>query len=143
MKQANALNDEQLIQKFESCELPFEQWDHRTHVKVAFLYLRAHDFETALQKMRTGVQAYNAANRVPEGPLQGYNETTTHAFLRLINAVIIHYKDAFPTPSADEFCDTHPQLMSKHVLRFFYSAGHRLHPDAKTQFVEPDLTPLP
>jgi hypothetical protein len=100
MKTNNALNDEALIQQIESCKLPFEQWDHRTHVKVAFLYLRAHDFDTALHKMRTGVQAYNAANQVPEGPLQGYNETTTHAFLRLIHsALFIRPANAcIPTP---------------------------------------------
>jgi hypothetical protein len=37
----------------------------------------------------------------------------------------------------------HPQLMTKHALRLFYSPQRRMHPDAKGRFIEPDLTPLP
>jgi hypothetical protein len=37
----------------------------------------------------------------------------------------------------------HPQLMSKHVLRLFYSPAGRMHPEAKATFIEPDLAPLP
>ena len=137
------MDDAELLRQFESRTLPFDQWSHRTHVKVAFLYLRDHPFDEALAKMRSGIKAYNAANNVPEGPLQGYNETTTHAFMRLIAATMSAYGDMFPTPDADRFCGTHPQLLSKFVLRLFYSPERRGHPDAKHRFVEPDLAPLP
>ncbi len=53
------------------------------------------------------------------------------------------YGQTFPTPDAESFCDTHPQLQTRHVLRLFYSPERRMHPLAKTQFVEPDLAPLP
>ena len=33
--------------------------------------------------------------------------------------------------------------MTRHALRLFYSPQQRMHPRAKTEFVEPDLTPLP
>jgi hypothetical protein len=33
--------------------------------------------------------------------------------------------------------------MTRHALRLFYSLQRRMHPLAKTQFVEPDLAPLP
>ena len=79
------MDDPELLRQFESCSLPFEQWTHRTHVKVAYLYLRRRPFAEALASMRGGVQAYNAANNVPEGPREGYNETTTHAFMVLID----------------------------------------------------------
>ena len=125
------------------CTLPFKQWTHRTHVKVAFLYLREHGFDEALPRVRKAIQQYNAANNVSEGPFAGYNETTTHAFLRLVATTMKAYGDAMPTDTADAFCDTHPQLLSKHVLRLFYSPERRTHPDAKTRFVEPDLAPLP
>ena len=123
--------------------MPFDQWTHRAHVKVAYLYLRRFSLEETISKMRQGVQRYNAANDVPEGPDTGYNETTTQAFIRIVHAVMSEYESVFPTKTADEFCDTHPQLLSKHILRFFYSPDQRMHPDAKTTFVEPDLAPLP
>jgi hypothetical protein len=137
------MTDDEHLQAFESAVLPFEQWTHRAHVKVAFTYLRRHPFVIALEKMRAGVKKYNALHNVPESPTSGYNETTTHAFMHLILATLNAYGATFPTPTADAFCDTHPQLMTRHALRLFYSPERRMHPLAKAQFIEPDLAPLP
>jgi hypothetical protein len=139
----NAVTDDELLILFEDCSLPLEQWTHRAHVKVAFLYLRDHAFERAVEKMRAGLKAYIGVHDVPIGTTMGYNETTTVAFLHLVAAMMSAYGELFPTPDADTFCDAHPQLMSKHVLRLFYSPERRGLPTAKTQFIEPDLTPLP
>ena len=138
------LEDAELLRQFESCALPFEVWrQHQTHVKVAFLLLRAHGFDRALARLQTGIKTINAANNVPEGPTSGYNETTTQAFLRLIHTTMTSYGETFPTPDADSFVDTHPQLGTRYALRLFYSPERLRHPDAKTRFVEPDLAPLP
>jgi hypothetical protein len=137
------MTDAELLNQFESLTLPFDQWTHRAHVKVAYMYLLKHPFPEALIKLRTGIKAYNAANNRPDGPNTGYNETTTHALAHLICAVMRAYGKTFPVNSADEFCDKHPQLMTHYVLRFFYSPAQRMHPLAKAQFVEPDLAPLP
>jgi hypothetical protein len=137
------VDDVELLRLFQSCELPFDQWKHRTHVKVAYLYLRQYSFREALAQLGPAIQRYNAANKVPESETSGYNQTTTHALLHLIAAVMRAYEKTHPVDCADAFCDTHPQLMSKHVLRFFYSPGRRMDPRAKGAFVEPDLTALP
>jgi hypothetical protein len=138
-----AMDDDQFVCAFEEMTLPFEQWTHRAHVIVAYTYLCRLSFDEALVKMRDRVKAYNAHNKVPETQVRGYNETTTRAFLHLIAATMAAYGDACPTTDADSFCNAHPQLMTRHVLRLFYSPKQRMHPLAKTQFVEPDLTPLP
>ncbi|HEV8378955.1 MAG TPA: hypothetical protein VGP99_08905 [Tepidisphaeraceae bacterium] len=137
------MDDIHFLQGFEDLSLPFAQWTHRAHVKVAFLYLRDHPFDAALVRMRKGIKAYNAANKVLESQTSGYNETTTHAFLHLIAATMAAYGQTMPTPTADSFCDAHPQLMTRNALRLFYSPERRMHPLAKTQFIEPDLAPLP
>jgi len=137
------MNDRELFLQFESRTLPFDQWTHRCHVKIAYLYLRTHPFAEALERIRKGIKAYNAAHQVPESPTSGYNETTTRAFLQIISAVMGAYDSILPTSDADAFCDTHPQLMSRHILRLFYSPQRRMHPDAKATFIEPDLSPLP
>ena len=137
------MTDEELTIAFETCSLPRELWTHRAHVRVAFVYLRRHTFDVALDKVRSGIQAYNAHSQVPENQTSGYNETTTHAFLHLIHATMAAYERIYPTPTGDSFCDRHPQLMTPQVLRLFYSPKQRTHPLAKTQFVEPDLCPLP
>jgi hypothetical protein len=138
------MTDEELIRRFEAQAIPRPEWTHRSHVKTAFLYLRALPYEQALQKIRTGIQKLNKANNVPEGgPDMGYNETTTVAFARLIAATISAYGTVFPVTTADEFCEKHPHLLSPHILRLFYSPQRRMDPAGKHGFVEPDLAPLP
>ena len=140
---STSLPDHELLRQFEDLSLPHSSWTHRAHLKVAFLYLRDNPFDIALKRMRSGIQTYNAANQVEESQFSGYNETTTHAFLRIVQATMKAYGDIFPTPDADSFCDTHPQLQTKHLMRLFYTPERRRHPDAKEIFVEPDLTNLP
>jgi hypothetical protein len=135
--------DELFLRDFEAQALSREQWTHRAHVKVAYLYLRTSPFDEALEKVRAGIQALNAANGVEDTPVGGYNETTTVAFLRLVAATMRAYGEALPTPTSDAFCDTHPQLMQKQVLRLYYSPERRMHPEARHRFIEPDLAPLP
>jgi hypothetical protein len=135
--------DNDFIAAFESCELPFDQWTHRAHVRVAYTYLRQYSLDDALTKLRTNIKRYNAHNKVEESPTSGYNETTTHAFAHLIAAVLRAYAKTHPVTTADEFCDMHPQLMTRHALRLFYSPERRMDPRAKDQFVPPDLAPLP
>jgi hypothetical protein len=137
------VTDDQLVRAFEHRTLPLDQWTHAAHVQVAFTYLSRHPFPLALERMRSVVKAYNQHHAIPDTPTSGYNETTTHAFLHLIAATMAAYDQAFPTPTAQAFCDAHPQLMTRHALRLFYSPERRMHPLAKTQFVEPDLAPLP
>jgi hypothetical protein len=138
-----SMSDAEFLEQFEDLTLPFQQWSHRAHLKVAYLYLQDLPFERALAKVRQGIKAYNAANEVPEGPASGYNETTTHALLQLVAAIMHAYGKLLPVASADEFCDVHPELATRNVLRFFYSPERWMHPDAKTKFVEPDLASLP
>lgn len=137
------MTDEELLPRFEDTSLPYEEWTHRAHVRVAFLYLRDRSFEEAVESMRAGIRRFNAAKDVPEGPASGYNETTTVAFLQLVEATLSAYGELLPDRDSETFCDHHPQLMTKHVLRLFYSPEQRMHPDAKSTFVEPDLAPLP
>ena len=136
-------SDIALLRRFESRTLPHEEWTHRTHVRVAYCYLARLPFESALDRLREGIKLLNEAHALVEGPTSGYNETTTRAFLHLIAATIAAYGKTFATVDADAFCDRHTQLMNRHVLRLFYSPERRMDPRAKTEFVEPDLAPLP
>src|SRR5450432_211738 len=121
------MDDEELRRRFEDRTLPFAQWTHRMHVRIAYCYLHAHPFDEAVDRIRSGIKAYNAANALPEGPTSGYNETTTVAFLRIIDAVMRTYGKAMPTPDSETFCEMHPQLLHRELLRLFYSPAQRMH----------------
>jgi hypothetical protein len=134
------MDDETFLMQFESGTFPFEQWRHDAHIKVAYLYLQQHPLATAMDKIRAGIKAYNAANKVPEGPDRGYHETTTMAWLRLVHVTLCEYG---PRETAGAFYEQNPQLSQKKVLRLFYSRELFMSPRAKAEFVEPDLAPLP
>ena len=134
------MHDDEFIQQFQSCAFPFEQWNHRAHVKLAYLYAARFGPEVAAQKLRDGIRAYNAAKNVPDAPTRGYHETMTQAWLRIIHATMEQYGQC---ATADEFFDLHPQLSQKKILRLFYSAELFMSARAKHEFVEPDLTDFP
>jgi hypothetical protein len=134
------MTDDALLEQFEAGTFPFDEWRHRTHVKVAYLYARRYGLDVASQKLRDGIRAYNAAQNVPNTPTRGYHETMTQAWLRIIHATIEEYG---PRATADEFVDFHPQLAEKKILRLFYSADVLMSPRAKLEFLEPDLANLP
>lgn len=134
------LDDSTFMALFLDQTLPWKLWNHRAHLKVAYLHLTHYPFAEAVERVRRGIQAYNAAHNVPDGPHMGYHETVTQAWMRLVHMTMQVQGTA---ETADAFCDAQPQLGQKKALRFFYSPERIMSPEAKHSFVEPDLTPLP
>jgi len=134
------MSDDELLTAFENCTLPFERWTHRAHVRVAFLYASQLNLDSATDRMRASVKAYNKATETPEAIDRGYHETITQAFMRL---VVSANQQTGPHVSSIDFCEAHPELLTKYALQSFYSREHIMTMKAKAQFVEPDLCPLP
>lgn len=133
-------SDESFLQQFEAGLWPLEQWHHEQHIKLAYLYLRRYPFDTALARIREKIKAHNLARNIPDGPTSGYHETMTHAWLHLVHVTLCEYCAA---DTADAFYEQSPQLSQKKILRLFYSREVFMSPKAKTEFLEPDLAPLP
>jgi hypothetical protein len=133
-------DDEAFLEQFEAATWPLEEWHHRQHIKVAYLYLCRYQFETAATRIREKIKAYNAAKKVPESLTGGYHETMTQAWLRLVYFTLCEYG---PAETADAFYELNPQLSQKKTLRFFYTKELFTSPQAKAEFINPDLTPLP
>ena len=134
------MTDIEFLAAFEDCSLPFEQWTHRAHVRVAYLYASTHDLDSAIDRIRVGIKAYNKATETPEAIDRGYHETITQAFMRLVFAA---NEQTGPHGSSDDFCDSHPELLSKQALLSYYSRDRIMTMLAKSEFVEPDLCSLP
>ncbi len=133
------MTDDEFLAAFESCTLPYEQWNHHAHVRVAFLYAARHDAPSAADHMRSGIRAYNKAKQVPEAVDRGYHETTTSAFMQLVSEAVAA---AEPCTTFEEFSQRWPQLFDKRVLLKFYSRSRIMSPEAKVTFVEPDKMAL-
>ena len=134
------MNDEEHLSQFENQSLPLDHWNHRAHLKVAYLYLTRFPFDEALRRMRVGVRAYNAANHIVDSPTGGYHETLTCAWLHLVHMTLRQFG---PAASADAFFDAQSQLGQKRSLLLFYSRDRIMSSEAKASFIPPDLAPLP
>ena len=129
------MNDHEFLAAFEACTL--EDFHHRDHIKIAFLFLREHPLPIAIIKVRTGLQALASAWNAPTTELEkGYHETMTQAWVRLVHLKL----SASPRhANADAFCDHHPELLQKNCLDAYYSRDHLFTWQAKHEYVEPDL----
>jgi hypothetical protein len=133
-------HDENFLKTFEDCTLPFADWRHRAHLKVAYLYLRELPFADALMKVRANIKRYNAATNTPEGLERGYHETITISWMRLVHFALV---ERGPAADAEEFLQRETQFLNKDALLKFYSRDQLISWLAKTEFVEPDIAPFP
>jgi hypothetical protein len=133
------LTDEEFIQSFETCKISKEGWKHKDHLRMAWFYLKqGRTYESALQKIRSGIQKLNLSHGNPTG----YHETVTPIF-----AIYIYRKlCAAPVDQTfEEFYAANPWLYdgANPFRKRHYSDGLWRSPEARAQFVEPDLEPLP
>jgi len=135
MSEVQRLNDDEFLAAFEARTI--EEFHHRDHIKVAYLYLRRYPLDEAIAKVRAGLQALAAAWGAPTDDLEkGYHETMTQAWVRLVHLTLGHCEEA---ECADDFCDRQPKLMQKTHLQLFYSRERLISWEASRVFVEPDL----
>lgn len=134
------ITDDQLLAAFEAATLSPEEWHHREHVKIAYLYLRLLPFEAAFERMRAGLIALNAAHRVPDAIDRGYHETITRGWMHLVDCTL---REFGPAENADAFLEKQTQLLATRSLLFFYSRDRIMSAEAKRGFIEPDLAPFP
>jgi CDP-diacylglycerol--glycerol-3-phosphate 3-phosphatidyltransferase len=74
------MNNQELIERFESDAVPESSFHHADHVRLAFAYLCEYPVLQALDKFAAALKRYATAR----GKSQLYNETVTHAYFFLI-----------------------------------------------------------
>ena len=79
---------EQIVNSFLECNLPREKWTHQAHLRVGLWHLLQYGSYESLNKLRNGIQKYNAACGVENTENQGYHETITRFYVRLIEGFI-------------------------------------------------------
>lgn len=148
------MTDDKFLAAFEACRLARKDWTHDAHVRMAWLYAtRLPSGGAALARVRSGIQRLNAAFtrrqqilcRTPgvkpkEMPtVTGYHETITTAFVALIASRLE------PGEDFDGFRARNPDLFDRKLsaLLRHYTPTQLFSERAKSEFVEPNLQPLP
>src|SRR5262249_40915156 len=132
--------DDAFLAEFEGGEIPPTCWNHRCHVRMAWLYLCRLPLDQTVEKVRAGLLRLNATHKVPDELERGYHETVTQAWMRIVQAAMRHHGAC---EDSRAFCAAQPHLMCNALLRLYYTRGRIITAEAKKAFVEPDIAPLP
>jgi len=124
--------------RVESCQFPVADFDHRAHLRLAYVYLSEDDVDTAVEKMRDALVRLLTANEIE--PAAKYHETLTKAWILAVH----HFMSLTNgSASADEFIDKNPEMLDASIMLTHYSAEALFSDEARKSFVQPDLDPIP
>jgi hypothetical protein len=133
------MDDAALWLAFTGATLPASEWNHRAHLRVAWLYLDRHPLDEAHILMRVGIIRLNTFHGLVETPARGYHETLTRTWLVLVAA--LRARDRGESSAA--FVDAHADRLGKDAVMAHYSRDHVMSVRARATVVDPDVAPLP
>lgn len=137
MPHAISAQDHAFRSDFEAGRVTPSQFDHRAHVRLAYVYLTEGDVDAAANAMRNALLAFLERHRVDAAK---YHETLTWSWILAVR----HFMERTPAaPSADAFIAANPVLLDSRIMLTHYSASLLFSPEARAQFVEPDLEAIP
>lgn len=123
----------ELLLNFENAKIPRPFWTHREHLAVATIYSLD---DRSLDEIRKGIQTLNEANGVPQSPTDGYHETITRVWMKLISQFLANreFRDRLEAVNAvlKAFGD-------RDFLFAFYSRERLMSVEARYGWLEPDL----
>lgn len=121
----------------ESCEFPAADFNHRAHLRLAYIYLAENDTDRSTCLMRDTINGFLEHNGVDPSK---YHETITKAWILAVH----HFMNKTGSAgSADDFIDRNPQLLDTKIMMTHYSAEVLFSDEARAAFVQPDLDPIP
>ncbi|MEX2179593.1 MAG: hypothetical protein WD801_12835 [Gemmatimonadaceae bacterium] len=130
-------DDRLFVAQLEASTLAPPQFDHRAHVRAAYVYLAESDPETATTRMRAALLAFLQHHGIPASK---YHATITQAWILAVRHFMALTPDA---DSADAFLEVNPQLLDSKIMLSHYSASLLFSAEARAEFMEPDQGPLP
>jgi hypothetical protein len=133
------MDDAELWQRFATQGLTHAEWNHRLHVRTAFLHLSRYEFDEAHLRMRAGIIRLNQRHGLEETPSRGYFETMTRVWLYLVQAAR-RERDAADSLTLLEL---HPALLDRELPLRHYTKERLMSVLARAIFIEPDRAPLP
>ena len=131
------LSNDAFLSAFLDCSLPPEQFNHRAHVRVAWLLLERYPLDEAVERICGGIERY--ATHV--GATGKYHRTLSEALARLM----AHGGAGTSAMSWENFLVANAALLSdvRGVIAKYYSPERLASIEAKGIFVPPDRQPLP
>jgi hypothetical protein len=129
-------SDEEFRKKFELLELPPEVITHEAHFRIVWVYLKALDFDTSLQKVVEGIKKFDQKF----GRGAKYHATISYDYMQIFGKKMEHQ----PYLDWAEFIFENEDMLKpvKDVLLKYYKEETLFSERAKREFLEPDLNPF-
>ena len=129
--------DETFRESFESGQIAPPDFDHRAHIRLAYVYLVGGSTEKAYVDMRTALHSFLARNGID---VSKYHDTLTRAWVMAVR----HFMEKTEScESADELVDRNPEMLDSKIMLSHYSAEVLFSEEARSKFVEPDIESIP
>ena len=122
---------------FESGAVAPADFDHRGHVRLAYVYLCELSTDEAHDAMKRAILGF--LQHLGADPAK-YHETITRAWIMAVR----HFMErSQPCESAAQFIERNPELLDAKIMLTHYSAQLLFSDHARAGYVEPDLEPIP
>ena len=122
--------------KVEACEFPVPKFDHRAHIRLAYIYLVEGTTKQAIQRMRSALMGLLKH----ADPSKKYHETLTEAWILAVHHFMNKTENS---ESADDFIDKNTVMLNSNIMMTHYSAEVLFSDEARAEFVQPNLNPIP
>ena len=129
---------EALVRAFESGELPRAAWTHRAHLTVALWYLLRFPAQEATELIRIGIQRYNQSQGIITTRENGYHETLTQFWIRMVWRSVSNVSSAHASLS-DMANEVAARYSDKNLPLQYYSRERLNSWEARISWVEPDV----
>lgn len=129
-----------LVQRFDACAVPRREWTHTAHLAVGLWYAGRHGADAALERLRSGIRRLNESNGVENSATNGYHETVTCAYVRLLAAFAERHAEQPAAQRLELLLES--ALAERSALLVFYSRERLESSQARLAWLEPDLCPL-
>jgi len=124
-----------LVSEFESCSFHPSEFRHHQHLAVVLWYVASLPYTDASERMKRGIQRLAASYGKT-----GYHETITEFWLRMVRGFLSEGERAGSIAAlANRLIE---KYATKNLILDYYSAELLDSPEARSDWVEPDLKPL-
>jgi flavin reductase len=129
------LDDDAFLATFERGGFGSDEFPHKAHLRMAWLYVTRFGSEAAIDRAARGIRILAEAN----GQANLYHDTVTRAWVYLVAAAVTRS----PSASFGDFLARNPQLLDKRLLLEHYSPNLLASSPARAAWIAPDLAPIP
>lgn len=129
--------DREFERKFLSGELSPRDFDHRAHLRLAYVLLASRDPVDATLTFRESLLGFLRHHHIDAGK---FHETLTQAWLQAVR----HFMHRFPdTVGSEDFLQKCTLLHDPQVMLTHYTRETLYSEEARRHFIAPDLKPIP